>query len=73
LSIKVNTQAAEMFSEVANQMKTNECITEQLKAENQLEWVRHMNNIRQRATEIANNELIYVKTKSRLKCETMIF
>lgn len=40
-------------------MKTNEGITEQLKAENQLEWVRRMNNIRHRATEIVNRELIY--------------
>ena len=40
-------------------MKTNEGITEQLKAENQLEWVRRMNNILHRAIEIVNNELIY--------------
>ena len=55
----INTQAEEMFSELVSQMKTNEGITEQLKAQNQMEWVRRMNNIRQRATEIVNNELIY--------------
>ena len=48
-----------MFSELVNQMKTREGITEQLKADNQLEWVRRMNNIRHRANEIINHELIY--------------
>ena len=56
---EINQQAEEMFSELVNQMKTREGITEQLKAENQLEWVRRMNNIKQRVTEIVNNELIY--------------
>ena len=55
----VNTQAEEMFSELVNQMKLREGITEQLKAKNQLEWVRRMNNIRQRANEIIYKELIY--------------
>ena len=57
---EINTQAEEMFSELVNQMKNREGITEQLKADNQMEWVRRMNNIRSRATEIVNNELIYV-------------
>ena len=57
---EINTQAEEMFSELVNQMKTNEGITEQLKAQNQMEWVRRMNNIRQRANEIISKELIYV-------------
>ena len=56
---EINKQAEEMFSTLVNQMKTREGITEQLKAENQLEWVRRMNNIRHRATEIINHELIY--------------
>lgn len=56
----VNAQAEEMFSEIVNQMKTREGITEQLKAENQMEWVCRMNNIRQRANEIIYKELIYV-------------
>ena len=34
-------------------------VAEQLKAENQMKWVARMNNIRNRATEIVNNELIY--------------
>lgn len=49
-----------MFSELVNKMKSREDITEQLKADDQMEWVRRMNNIRSRATEIVNNELIYV-------------
>lgn len=56
---EINKQAEEMFSELVNQMKAHEGITEQLKAENQLEWVRRMNNIRSRANEIIYNELIY--------------
>ena len=56
---EINQHAEEMFSELVNQMKANEGITEQLKAENQMEWVRRMNNIRHRATEIINHELIY--------------
>ena len=57
---EINQRAEEMFSELTNQMKIREGINEQLKAENQLEWVRHMNNIRSRANEIIYNELIYV-------------
>ena len=56
---EINQYAEEMFSELVNQMKTNEGITEQLKADNQMEWVRRMNNIRQMATEIVISELIY--------------
>ena len=36
------------------------CVTEQLKADNQMLWVKRMNNIRSRATEIVNAELIYI-------------
>lgn len=56
---EINQQAENMFSELVNQMKTREGITEQLKIDNQLEWVRLMNNIRHRANEIINHELIY--------------
>lgn len=55
----INKQAEEMFDTLISQYKTAEGITEQLKAENQLEWVRRMNNIRHRATEIVDHELIY--------------
>lgn len=48
-----------MFSQLIEQMATREEITEQLKAENQMEWVGKMNNIRNRAEEIIFNEYIY--------------
>ena len=56
----INAQAEEMFDALIKQFKKSEGITEQLKASNQMEWVYRMNNIRQRATEIINNELIYI-------------
>ena len=56
----INKQAEEMFDTLISQYKTAEGITEQLKADNQLEWVRRMNNIRNRAIEIVNQELIYI-------------
>ena len=55
----INKQAEEMFDILVLQYKTTEGITEQLKADNQLEWVKRMNNIRQKATEIVNVEIIY--------------
>ena len=54
----VNKEAEEMFDTLISQYKTAENITEQLKADNQMEWVARMNNIRQRATEIINGEII---------------
>lgn len=48
-----------MFDALIKQFKQAEGITEQLKAENQMEWVARMNNIRQRVTEIVNADLIY--------------
>lgn len=56
---EINTHAEEMFDNLVKQFKQTEGITEQLKADNQMEWVAQMNNIRQRATEVINNELIY--------------
>ena len=56
---EINRQAEDMFSELVNQMKTSEGITEQLKTQNQMEWVRRMNNIRKRVNEIIYKELIY--------------
>ena len=55
----IDKQAEEMCSRLVKQMADREDITEQLKAENQMEWVRQMNNIRIRATEIVLRELIY--------------
>lgn len=51
--------AEKMLDRLVEQMKKAEGVTEQLKAENQMEWVRRMNNIQSRAEEIVLNELIY--------------
>ena len=56
---EVDEQATDMFSRLVEQMKVNEGITEQLKEQNQMEWVAQMNNIEARAREIVNNELIF--------------
>ena len=56
---EVDEQAADMFSRLVEQMKVNEGITEQLKADNQMEWVARMNNIEARAREAVNHGLIY--------------
>ena len=56
----IDKQAEEMFSRLVRQMTDRESVTEQLKADNQLEWVQKMNNIRNRATEIVNMDLLYV-------------
>ena len=55
----LDEQAEEMFDNLIMQYKKAEGITEKFKADNQMEWVGLMNNIRQTATEIVNAELIY--------------
>ena len=55
----IDRQAEELFSRLVKQMAEAEGITEHLKADNQMEWVRRMNNIRNRPMEIVNSELIY--------------
>ena len=55
----IDRQAEAMFLRLVKQMAEAEGITEHLKADNQMEWVRRMNNIRNRAMEIVNSELIY--------------
>lgn len=55
----INEQAEDMFLRLVEQMAERESLTEQLKAENQMEWVRAMNNIRHRAMEIVNEEIIF--------------
>lgn len=55
----IDQQAEEMFSQLVKQMAEQEGITEQFKTENQMEWVGRMNNIRNRATEVVNNELVF--------------
>ena len=56
---QVNQDAEDMLFQTVKQMAQFEGVNEALKASDQLEWVRRMNNIRNRATEIVNNELIY--------------
>ena len=56
----IDKQAEDMFFRLVKQLAKKEGVTEQLKAENQMLWVRKMNNISNRATEIVNAELIYV-------------
>ena len=56
---EIDRQAEDMLLRLVEEMAESECITEQLKAENQIEWIQRMNNIKQRATEVINSELIY--------------
>ena len=55
----VDRQAEDMFSRLVKQMAEREGTTEKLKAENQMLWVGKMNAIRESATEIVNNDLIF--------------
>ena len=55
----IDAQAEDMFLRLVEQIANREGVTEQLKAENQIEWIGRMNNIRSRAMEIVNAELIY--------------
>ena len=56
---QIDTQAQQMFNTLTEQMTKSENITEELKSQNQLEWLRRMNSIQERASEIVCNELIY--------------
>ena len=56
----INKQAEDMFFRLVKQLAEKEGVTEQLKADKPMLWVKKMNNIRNRAAEIINNELIYV-------------
>ena len=56
---EVENQARDMFDTLVEQMKEAEGVTEQLKEDDQLEWVCRMGNIEQRAREIVCTELIY--------------
>lgn len=56
---EVNREATEMLETLIQQYAKAEGVTESLKRSDQLEWVRRMNNIRNRAEEIVLNEIIY--------------
>ena len=55
----LNEQADKMFSRLVKELAEKDGITETLKAENQMLWVQQMNAVRETATEIVNNDLIY--------------
>ena len=57
---KLDKQSEEQLALTVRQMQEAEGVTEALKAANQLEWVRRMNSIRNRAEEIIKTELIFV-------------
>ena len=57
---EIGTAAEEMFDRLVEQMKKSEGVTEKLKAENQMEWVGRMNNLRSAVTETVNVEVIFV-------------
>ena len=55
----LNEQAESVFLELVKQMAAREGVTEQLKVQDQMLWVQRMNNIRNQAMEVVNNDLIY--------------
>lgn len=55
----INEEAEEMFTRLVKQLSEKYGVTEQLKASNQMAWVKAKNNIWNRATEVVNNNLIY--------------
>ena len=57
---EVDKSATEMFDRLVEQVKSRDCITEELKAADQLEWIQRMNSIRHEATEVVMKELIYI-------------
>ena len=57
--VQIDTQAQQMFTTLVEQMKIAEGLTEALKEESQMEWVRQMNSITTRARETVFNNLIY--------------
>lgn len=56
---EVEQQATALFLRLVKELSEKENVTEELKANDQMVWVQRMNNIRNRATEIVNAELIY--------------
>ena len=56
----VEEEAQELFFRLVKEYAEQEGVTEQLKAENQMEWVRRMNNIRERVNEVVNAEMIFI-------------
>ncbi len=57
---EVGNQAQDMFNTLVEKMKETEGVTEQLKEENQMEWIYRMQTIETKAMEIVISELIYI-------------
>ena len=57
--VELNEQAEEMFSRLVKELAEKEGASERLKVTDQMDWVRRMNAVRETATEIVNNDLIY--------------
>ena len=55
----IDKRATFLFDEIVKSLAENENVTEKLKSENAMLWVQKMNNIRNRATEIVNNQIIF--------------
>ena len=56
----IDEQAEDMFFRMVKEMAQKQGVTERLKADNQMEWVRRMNNIRSGVAEIVYTDLIYI-------------
>ena len=56
----VEEQAQQLFLRLVNELAEKEGVTEQLKSTDQMAWVRRMNNIRRRATEVVNSEVLFI-------------
>ena len=57
---EIEEQAQQLFLRLVKELAEKEGVTEQLKAADQMAWVRRMNNIRRRATEVVNSEVLFI-------------
>ena len=57
--LQLDRDAEDTFNRLVKQTAEREGVTEQLKSQDQMEWVARMNNIRSRATELVNSDIIY--------------
>lgn len=57
---EIDKQAEELYFRLVKQLAESEGITEQLKADNPMEWVRRMGNIQSRCREIVNSEVVFI-------------
>ena len=56
----IEEQAQQLFLRLVKELAEKEGVTEQLKSADQMAWVRQMNNIRERATEVVNSEVLFI-------------